>query len=254
MNAPDHKKRRNRQLGLTLMELLVSVVMALFMAGALMVIFVTLNRDFNNQDQVTQLEDSERSVRSQLTATLQHAGYYPSPQTNSPTLALPIDEVQWTPGGWVSPLVAGQSVSGWGDGTGTGANSDLISVRFQTADGDGLLNCNGTSNQSGGPLTYINTFAINNQNQLICSLNNQPALVLANNVARMTILYGTDFANLGRVDTYMSGTAVQRAGLWPRVLTVLIRINFLDTTRSKPGAPVATAVTTTQLVSLKGKQ
>ena len=254
MKARPSSQPRHLQSGLTLMELLVSVVMALFMAGALMIIFVTLNRDFNNQDQVTQLEDSERSVRAQLTGTLQHAGYYPSPQSNSPTLALPVGQVDWGINNWVSPLAAGQSVSGFGDGTGTGVNSDRISVRFQTADQDGLLNCNGTSNQSGSPLTYINTFALNDKNQLTCSLNNQPALVLADNVARMTILYGTDFASRGVVDTYMNASAVTTGNLWPRVLSVMIRINFLDTTRSKPGAPVALAVTTTQLVSLKGKQ
>ncbi len=46
-----------------------------------------------------------------------------------------------------------------------------ISVRYMTAGGDGILNCSGLSNPTGGPNTlYVNTFQVVN-GQLVCTMN-----------------------------------------------------------------------------------
>jgi type IV pilus assembly protein PilW len=55
----------------------------------------------------------------------------------------------------------------------SGANgaSDTLTARFMTANGDGILNCQGQSNTSGANVVYVNSFAVNVNNELTCAIN-----------------------------------------------------------------------------------
>ena len=99
-----------------------------------------------------------------------------------------------------------------------------------TAGGDGILNCSGQSNPTGGPNTlYVNSFQVLN-GQLICTMNGTQ-YNLVNDVTNMSVLYGVK-ANAGatgnNVDTYMNAAQVTAAGLWGSVISALVQLTFTN--------------------------
>ncbi|MFT5589758.1 MAG: type IV pilus assembly protein PilW, partial [Bradyrhizobium sp.] len=88
----------------------------------------------------------------------------------------------------------GQSITG---SAGTGSVSDTITVRFQTAGNDGLSNCIGDTNKTAGKVSWSNTFAVDANNHLTCTVSvdgGAPGapVVLIDNVASLRVLYGVD--------------------------------------------------------------
>ena len=204
--------------GFTLVEILIALLIGLFLAGALITIVQTNRTVFGNQNKLAQLQDGERMALTMMTDVIQSAGYFPNPTQNTLNNSLTI----------VAPFVAaGQSVYGVYSATPPG---DQISVRYMTAGGDGILNCSGQSNPTGGPNTlYVNTFQVLN-NQLICTMNGTQ-YNLVNGVTNLSVLYGVK-ANAGatgnNVDTYMNATQVTAAGLWGSVISALVQLTFTN--------------------------
>ena len=223
--------RRLQQAGFTLIELMISLTIALFMLAAIVAIYVNMKATFVAQDNLAQLQDSERLALSMLTTTIQSAGYFVDPLNSTAITSLPASTVTW-PSGTVAALAAGQAVVGAGNGAGTGIGSDTIAVQYQTASGDGLMNCQGQTNPatSGVKQVWINIFAINALNELTCTVGAGTAVALASNVGKMTIVYGVDTdgdAN-NATDTYLPGSVVAAAGLWARVHTAKITLGFVN--------------------------
>ncbi len=212
-NRPLHDER-----GFTLIEILIALLIGLFLAGALLTIVQTNRTVFGNQNKLAQLQDGERMALTMMTDVIQSAGYFPNPTLNTLNNSLTI----------VAPFVAqGQSVYGVYSATPPG---DQISIRYMTAGGDGILNCSGQSNPTGGPNTlYVNTFQVLN-NQLICTMNGTQ-YDLVNGVTNLSVLYGVK-ANAGatgnNVDTYMNAAQVTAAGLWGSVISTLVQLTFTN--------------------------
>src|SRR5208283_1463802 len=214
--------RRHRPLhderGFTLVEILIALLIGLFLAGALITIVQTNRTVFGNQNKLAQLQDGERMALTMMTDVIQSAGYFPNPTQNTLNNSLTI----------VAPFVAqGQSVYGVYSATPPG---DQISIRYMTAGGDGILNCSGQSNPTGGPNTvYVNTFQVLN-NQLICTMNGTQ-YDLVDGVTNLSVLYGVK-ANAGatgnNVDTYMNAAQVTAAGLWGSVISTLVQLTFTN--------------------------
>jgi type IV pilus assembly protein PilW len=213
-----------RQSGLTLVELLVALLIGLFLLGGLMTLVQDNKRTFNTQNQLAQLQDSERLGMTMMTDVIQTAGYFPDPTTNTPTTALPAS------GAWG----ATQPVSGI---LGTTSTGDTISVRYATNSGDGILSCNGTSNTSGAVYTYINTFYVvvnaNGSSDLVCRRDDittgNNVFPLVSGVTALKVLYGVNSANTGNnVDTYMTATEVNTALLWNNVISVQVTLTFTN--------------------------
>jgi type IV pilus assembly protein PilW len=204
--------------GFTLIEILIALLIGLFLAGALITIVQTNRTVFGNQNKLAQLQDGERMALTMMTDVIQSAGYFPNPTQNTLNNSLTI----------VAPFVAaGQSVYGVYSATPPG---DQISIRYMTAGGDGILNCSGQSNPTGGPNTlYVNTFQVLN-NQLICTMNGTQ-YNLVNGVTNLSVLYGVK-ANAGatgnNVDTYMNAAQVNAAGLWGSVISALVQLTFTN--------------------------
>lgn len=235
---PSHFARLPRQatqLGFSLIELMVAIGMALFLAAGLVSTVVTLKGSFNSQDQLTQLQENQRFLLTALTTTIHNAGYFVSIQVYDRNTVFPVTAAGVTPDN-VSFKLA-QFLSG------TDGASDTLDIRYQTASGDTLTNCQGGSNTTGANVTWINTYSVNASNQLVCnvSINGvkdpNAAMVLADQVASMTILYGVDVDGLGGVDTYMTASQVETASKWGAVRSVQLTITFIDPINSKPGAP-----------------
>ena len=211
--------RASRQAGVTLVEMMIALTIGLFIAVALGSIFLNAKSAFLAQDALANLHENERLGISILTTEVQLAGYYPDPGMRNAAEALPAQ-------GNIQTAVqfgAGQAVAG---ASGAGGASDTLGVRFVSASGDGLMNCQGSVNTGGSNLLVSNVFTINANKQLQCAVNGNDPVVLVNNVSAMTVLYGTDSSASGNVDKYLPASDVTAAGLWSRVKSVQVRLTF----------------------------
>ncbi|MGO9515175.1 MAG: PilW family protein [Steroidobacteraceae bacterium] len=203
--------------GFTLIEILVALFIGLFLLGALLTIVQANRAVFGNQSALAQLQDGERMALTMMSDVIQSAGYFPDPTTNTLDTTLSA----------IAPFAVGQSVYGIYSANPPG---DQVTIRYMTAGGDGILNCSGQSNPTGGPNTlYVNTFQVLN-GQLVCTMNGTQ-YNLVNGVTNLSILYGVKAnaaATGNNVDTYMNATQVTAAGLWSNVITALVQLTFTN--------------------------
>ena len=241
-----------RQTGIGLVELMVAIVIALFLVLAVASIYLNVRATSAAQDNLAQLQDSERLALTLITTTLQSAGYFVDPTKDTAATALPATTVSREDGGSTA-FEAGQPVVGTGDGKGRGSNGDTIAMQYQTARNDGLMNCLGGTNTTQETAVFSNYFAVNANSELTCTVGNGSPQVLSGNIDRMSVAYGTDTDGDGALDTYLPASAVQAAGLWGGVHTVRVSVWFLDTTKSLPGKPVPLAFPVVQTIDLMNR-
>jgi type IV pilus assembly protein PilW len=208
------------QQGYTMIELMIALLIGLFLLGGLMTIVQDNRRSFSSQNQLAQLQDSERLAMTIMTDVIQAAGYFPDPTSNSATSSIP----------GIGAMTAGQAMLGTYNAAVPG---DTITVRYATTTGDGVLNCTGTSNATGNvpPTLYTNVFSVVN-GQLVCTMNGTayplvgavtgtPNAIIVN---KLSILYGVDSAGIGsNVDSYVNAAAVAN---WNNVISVQITLTF----------------------------
>jgi type IV pilus assembly protein PilW len=254
---PTLSQRRARSQGFSLVELLVSLVIALFLIGGVLAVVQDTRRAATSQTQSTQLQDSVRLAMTILTDVIQTAGYYSDPVNSNANGSL----------GLVAPFAAGQAVSGTGAFL-AAAPGDTISVRYQTANNDGILNCGGTSNTTGANEIFVNTFSVDNLGNLICALTSAAGttnipLISASiggvnplQVTKLQVLYGvqTNFA-LGNqcADSYMdaaqvSATTINTYPAWNYVVSVRITLTFTN-----PGNINLPPVQVTRVIGIMSK-
>jgi type IV pilus assembly protein PilW len=212
--------------GFTLVEIMIALLIGIFLMGALITIVQANRTAFGNQNQLAQLQDSERMAMTMMTDVIQSAGYFPDPTNNTLTGSLTA----------AAPFAAGESING--------AAGDQISVRYMTAGGDGILNCSGQSNPNpvgGANILYVNTFQVltpagSTTSQLVCNLynganNTTTQYNLVNGVTQLAILYGVKASATAagnNVDTYMTASQVTAAGLWGSVISALVQLKFTN--------------------------
>ena len=219
------------QRGFTLVELLVTVAIALFLLGGLLTILQNVRGTYNNQQLLAQLQDRQRFALTVLTDIIQAGGYFPDPIGMTSTSALPA----------AGAYQAGQAFTG----TQTAGAPDSISVRYVTAGQDGVILCDGSSNNAaqGVPQLYTNVFTVvppapGVPGQLLCTLTAgagapNPALTLITGVQGLTVYYGvkrnpavTDY----NVDTYLTANQMLLAGPngndWNNISAVRVVLQF----------------------------
>jgi type IV pilus assembly protein PilW len=203
----DHPRFACQQRGFTLVELMVTVGIALFLLGGLVTIVQNVRQANLNQTVLAQLQDEERFAFTVITDAIQSAGYFADPiNATTGTFGLSPNPAptQGFQAGWV---FAGSHVTGVADNVA----QDTIATRFQTAPNYGPILCNGTdtSNPALGPQTWQVEFRIDPINHwLLCTVNNiLPAVQLVGGVQAMAIYYGVkrdltvaDY----NVDTYLT--------------------------------------------------
>jgi len=231
---------RATQRGFTLLEIMIAMSIGLFLTGALLTIVQTNKAVFANQNQLEQMQDSQRMAMTLMADVIQSAGYFPDPTIN-------------TLGGTL--IASGAFLNSQGI-TGTysaAAPGDRFSVRYMTAGGDGILNCSGLSNPVGGANTiYVNQFAVvaGTPGQLVCTMNGT-AYTLVNGVTNLTVLYGvkTNVAAGNNVDTYLNASQMT-PGNWQNVITVLIRLTFNNPLYTGPNLGQQQTVTIQRVVDV----
>src|ERR1700760_2829763 len=98
---------RTAQSGFTLVELMIAMTIALFLAGGLVTLVDGMKRAALSQDGISQLQDNERMAATLMSDVIQSAGYFPSPTINTAASVLPV----------TGPFTfAGQSIIGTGAG------------------------------------------------------------------------------------------------------------------------------------------
>lgn len=236
-----------REAGFTLVELMVAILIALFLVLGLSALYMNMKTTFSAQDKLGRLQDSERVAATILSTTVQSAGYFPNPMITTLAVALPATATANADG---TTFAAGQGVTGTTGATGA---SDTIDVRYQTASGDGLMDCLGNTNTSGGMQTLVNSFTVDASHELTCSVNGATAVALVGGVAQMTVLYGVAVGTNGFTDTYLSASAITAAGLWASVRTARITINYLNPLANQSGAAVTMPTAWVQTINLMNK-
>lgn len=222
-----------RESGYSLIELMIAILIALFLIGGVIVVEQGVHRAYGDQSGISKLQDEERFAMSMLTDVISSAGYFPDPTSTNLITALPSTG---------SPLnmQAGQFV--YGPATAGSAPYDKIYVRYMTASGDGINLCDGSTNTTGGNLTYTSYIYVSG-NELYCQV--QPgngaawstAVPLIDGVTDMQIWYGVNTSGTdNNVDTYIRSTDMT-SGNWQSVSSVMVLLQFLNPLYGAPGQP-----------------
>ncbi|MEJ8854898.1 PilW family protein [Variovorax robiniae] len=250
-----HILRAVQQAGFTLVELMVAIAIALFLLAAVLNVYLNMKNTFNAQDDLAQLQDSQRLALTMLTTTIQSAGYFVDPLNTLRNVVFD-DPPTVTRADGSSYTFAKEQVITGTTGTGTGAASDSVTVRYQRASGDGLMNCQGGTYSGGTSAVTVNTFRLNANNELTCTLDdgtgaNAP-VALATNVSGFSVRYGVDTNDDGTLDTYMPASGIEAASpkLWGRVYTARVTLQFAR--RNADGS--AGTATVVQVINLMNKK
>src|SRR5579863_9386045 len=75
--------RATHQRGFTLIEIMIAMAIGLFIALALVTIVNTNKAAFLSQNQLEQMQDSERMAMTLMADVIQAAGYFPDPTNNT---------------------------------------------------------------------------------------------------------------------------------------------------------------------------
>jgi type IV pilus assembly protein PilW len=225
-----------------LIELMVTMLISILMMMGLFSIVYGTRGNFLAQNQLAQLQDSERLAMNLITNIVQTGGYFPNPTVSSYLMALPAGTIN------NGVFTAGQAIYG----ATPASTGDQLYVRYVAGTSDGVLDCNGQSNPSATTAqTDVNLFYVSG-NQLYCQVTVNgvvgTAQPLVSGVTGMSILYGVATNGGISVNQYISA-ANMTASNWSSVISVQVTLTFANvlTGTMAPGAgtPAAPVLTRT---------
>jgi type IV pilus assembly protein PilW len=230
-NSTSIRRFARAQRGFTLIELMITVAIALFLLGGLVTILQNVRSAYNNQQALSQLQDQQRFAVTVLTDVIQAGGYFPNPTTWTPTSSLPA----------AGAYAVGQAFTG----THAAGVPDSVGVRYRTALNDGVIVCTGATNTAFAPdHVYTNQFTVvppagNVPGQLLCQLDAAAAVPLVNGVQNLLVYYGVkrDFTtNDYNVDTYLTADLMSATD-WTNLSSVRVILTFTNPMAAQPGQP-----------------
>jgi type IV pilus assembly protein PilW len=238
-----HAPSAQKQQGLTLVELMVAITIGLFISIGLLAMLSNMMGTFRDQDALSEIQDNQRMVANTLTSTVQLTGYFIDTLNSNRTDSFPADPTANADG---TTYGSGQTIVGTTNAT----FGDTINVRYQSINGDGLMNCLGQV-QGGGIGILRNTFYVTVGHQLMCSVGSGKGTALVDNVSRMDIAYGVDTQDSGNPDTYMNADQVQADSLWNKVHVVRFTLTFMNNLSAGAGASDTLPAQWVQYVALQ---
>jgi type IV pilus assembly protein PilW len=235
-----HLRPSRAMRGFTLVELMVTVAIALFLLFGLTTIVQNIRQTNLNQQALAQLEDQERFALTVITDVVQNGGYFPDATAYSVSSFAAVGNFQ-AGAAFYSPLGAA-----YYPGVG-----DTLSVRYLTAIGDGVTLCDGSTNTAQPTVPgFTNTFTVQQAvppavGGLYCQVNNggpsaaAPGVLIAPGVVSMKVYYGVkrDFAFSDyNADTYVTAAGMLPAD-WTNISSVRVVLWFANPLAGPPGQP-----------------
>lgn len=273
MSAARRPNPLARELGYSLIELMVAILIALFLIAGVLTVEQSVHDSYADRTGLSRLDDDERFTMTLLTEIVQSAGYYPNPVFTSIASASPSVPATTAPNGDALTFNQGQSVYGLHKTTSVGGTTyslDSVAIRYMTASNDGIPVCDGTSNTSGNNVVYTNYFYIETQpnpnpngapiSYLYCALETgntwaTNAVQLVKNVEYMQIWYGlhtqTGTPGDNYVDTYVPAGNMTTTD-WSEVTSVRIAVTFVNPLQVN-GVAGQNAVTFTKVIDVMGR-
>jgi type IV pilus assembly protein PilW len=239
---------RSRQRGFTLVELMVTVLIGLFLLGGLLSLVGGMKRSQGTQNDLATLQDNERLAMTLLTNVIESAGYYPDPSSNTADAELPAIAGTFA--------MSGQTI--FGAAATAPATGDTVSARYASAGGDGVLDCTGNGTAAGPTIINFRVAPSTSNpsiSDLVCTINGGPDLHLVTGIKSMQIYYGVQTnlsLNNASVDSYLTYDKVPN---WSNVISVKITLSFTNPSYGKPGQTSASAATIpfTRVIKLLNK-
>lgn len=233
-----------------MIELMIAITIALFLCGSMVAVVFAVRSSFKTQDGLVRMQENARFMLSVMNTTVHNAGYFSNPLVATALTAFPTPANSNANG---TTFAAGQFITGT-----TNAGSDSLNVRFESASGDGLTNCQGATNTSGANVVYTNSFSVNAASQLVCSvsvngLTPSADEVLIDNVAAMRVLYSVDTDGDGNADSYRTAAYVNATGLWNTVSAVQITLTLKDLVNSTATTTATLPVQLLHTINLMNK-
>ena len=238
--------------GFSLIELMVAISVSLFLLGGLAVILQHTKNTYTSQTAMSQLQDNERLAMTLIAAVIETAGYYPNPAVNAAATLMPVSANFATAG---TPSIIGVAGA-------NGARGDRITVRYAAGANvgpvpDNVINCLGQTNALAVADGWENTFDVNANNQLTCTLVSVNAgqrgpFPLVSFVRSMTLQYGLNTLGTTQscIDTWK--TAAQMVATdWQNVCAVRVTLVFTNTA-NPPNGPNPT-ITFSRVIGLMSR-
>ena len=237
------------QRGFTLVELMIALLIALFLIGGLVTLVGAMKITFANQNGLSQLQESERMAMTLMTDVIESTGYFPNPLINAATSSFPVTGAF---------TFAGQALVGTGTYADQTPGGQTITVRYLTAGNDNVINC--TGNTSNVAASFVNTFSIDANGNLNCTLilNGvaQAPIPLISGLNSMQIYYGvqTNAAlSNNSVDTYLDANAVAAGNYWSNVKSVQITLTLVNPLSGQSGQTNVPFITFTRVIDVMYK-
>jgi type IV pilus assembly protein PilW len=228
--------------GFTLVELMITVAIAMFLLFGLVTIVGNIRRTSLDQQSLAQLQDQQRFAMTVLTDVIQAGGYFPDPTSWTPLTSLPV----------AAPFGQGQAFAGIHNAAAPG---DTIGVRYRTALNDGVINCIGGTNTANPTHLYTNSFSVSPAGQLQCSLDGAAPVALVSGVTSLTIYFGvkrnfavTDY----NVDTYLTADQMLNTD-WNNISSVRVVLTFTNPLFKGPGFGQAPTISFDRVVAVMAR-
>lgn len=255
------------QSGLTIIEMMVAMLIAVILLAGLVTIFASMRRSFSTTRALDQLVNQQQFTSTMLTNAIATAGYYPltnrTVRGQYPNAADAFPVLSTTVGGHtVDFATAGQFIYGTG-GTSAGDN-DVVAMRMVTGAAPvSPFDCLGQAGPAGTAARALSVFWVNNaNNQLMCgtasdnagqplaggdTLTGQASTKVTGKlggVSALVVDYGVDTDRDGSVDRFMSADTLNSNGgkicadvisgtgnsssCWPFVRSVRFTLSFIS--------------------------
>jgi type IV pilus assembly protein PilW len=233
---------RHAQRGYTLIELSISIIIALFLMAGLLTLVMHTRNTSSTQIQMQQLQENERIAMTILANVVQEAGYFPDPTRNTNTsLGGETDSGLGVGGASTVVFAVGQPISGV---TGAAAPGDILVSRFVAPIADSslviansIITCGGTTNiDTTQPHQFTNIFQIATvagTTYLQCILKDETpgfgtsqTVNLVPGLYDMQVLYGVATGSDNNVAEYLTASTVSSTNNWQNVSSIKIRLYF----------------------------
>ncbi|WP_027707097.1 PilW family protein [Zooshikella ganghwensis] len=222
------KNKIHKQLGVTLIELMIALTLGLLLSGAAVMIYLANKNTYSNVSDNSRMQENARYAMSFLTKAVWKSGWKVEPthaadnpfrkggEINS------LDKVSWDR----YALLKVVNNSKKHKKLGNKPNSDLLIIRFQGSGNPAdqtMTDCRGTARSDNDVVTEL--YYVNEKNELICVIvsdgANPKKIPLIKGVENLQILIGEDDKNRGYAEKYVNASAVNK---WSNIASVQIGI------------------------------